>query len=547
MKNLFTLLLLMITVFSFKGEAQTNANCTAGFSFTITGNTVNFTPAINTAHHYWKFGDGSFSSEVSPIHVYASAGNYTVKHIFYRSENGIAVCIDSIEKRIELQRPTISCNLQASFSFERDPLQSNKVIFKNLSTPTADIHLVKWSFGDGTFSSDFNVSHVYTTSGLYTVCLIVGKEANSTSCARDVCLKVQVQVPQLVVCNLTAYFAWHADISEFNKIHFNNLSQNFSAKDTIRWTFGDGSVSYDVNPNHVYANAGVYNVCIRIKKAGTTNCVKEYCKQVTVIKEAEVACEEISKFSVTRSTANCLEFKFTPEKINPNYKYTWSFGDGTNSITTSPSHVFLHSGNYTVVLTVSRSTNCVSTSHKIAETGNCFTCNNIWAKYEYRRESSSPNKIYFHAISNAPIQSQSWTVTKLTLAGTSPIVLTAISPSYTFEPGEYRVCLKVVTLGGCVKEYCSVINIPSPYNECNLTAYPNPAHNQVTVSLQLAQPVMMHLYIYNSVNNLLHHKEQQGNIGNNNITVNIESLLPGWYTIKVISGNRVCYIRFQKT
>ena len=552
MKKLFSLLILLLTAFTIKSQGQTN--CSAGFNFTISGSSVNFTSTSTTVsasnHHYWKFGDGSISSDVSPTHVYAAPGTYTVKHVFYRSETGIAVCKDSVEKRIEILGATGSpnCNLHALFSFERDPLQPNKVYFKNISTPSADILYVKWNFGDGTGSSDFSTSHVYTTSGLYTVCLTIGKNPNtSSSCFRDTCIKVQVQIPQPLVCNMIAYFAWHADSSQFNKVHFNNLTPNFSANDTIRWTFGDGSFSNDINPNHVYANAGLYNVCIRVKKAGRDNCVKEYCKQVTVTKEPEISCNDLSKFNMSRSTVNCLEFKFVPVNSNPNWKYVWTFGDGTSSTAVSTAHVYPHSGNYTVKLTVIRSSACSSATTIIAETGNCFSCNNIFVKYEYRSETSSPNKIYFHAISNALIQSEKWTITKLTIASSSPVVISTANPSYTFEPGEYKVCVRVVTAGGCVKEYCSVISIHSPYNECNLSAYPNPAHNQVTVSLPLALPTVMHLYIYNSVNNLMLQKEQQGNTGVNNIQVNIESLVPGWYTIKVIYGNRVCYIRFQKT
>lgn len=633
MKKLFTLLLITLTAFTFKLKAQ-NTNCNAGFDFTVSGLSVKFTASLTTDpninHHYWKFGDGAISSDISPVHIYTSGGTYTVKHIFYRSNNtGTAACVDSIEKRVELPTSTISCNLHAGFSFERDATQPNKVYFHNRSTSAGNIHAVKWSFGDGTYSSDFNATHVYAKSGLYTVCLIVQKD---NTCQRDTCAKVQVQVPP-PPCSLQANFAWHADSIQLNKVHFINISSHFEKGDNIRWTFGDGTSSDDGSPTHIYSSPGTYNVCIRIEKhntAGTAPCVKEICKQVVVVKECrlegnftfaadatnknkiyfkntstpataaismqwnfgdgttsnsinpdhiyahagvynvclkisgsstcyreickkveikepEINCLDISKFTLSRSTANCLEFKFTPVAQNPNWKYVWSFGDGTGSTDITPSHVFPRSGNYTVFLTVYRSATCVSTSYKMAETGACFSCNNIWAKYEYKRESITSNKIYFHALSNYPIISQTWVITRLSINTSAPVTLIQNNPDYVFrEPGDYRVCLRAVTYGGCVKEYCEVIHISSPNAACTLTAFPNPTTNHISVNVQLTQPEIIHVYLYNSLNILLKQKEQQGNNGNNLVTTNIELLIPGWYTIKVIYGNKVCYSKFQK-
>jgi len=638
MKKLFTLLLLTVAAFTFKTQAQTT--CNAGFDFTISGLSVGFTPAITTVstanHQYWQFGDGAISSDISPVHVYTTTGTFTVKHFFYRSENSNAVCIDSVEKKVTLTTTTPACSLHAKFSFEKDASQPNKINFTNLSTPSADVHYSKWSFGDGTYSYDLNASHVYTTSGTYTVCLTVLTSTNTVNgCQRDTCMQVMVQVPPPPppVCNLEANFTWYAETVQLNKIHFGNLSSHFEAHDSIWWSFGDGTYSTDGSPIHTYANSGTYNVCIRVKKYNPTlgtSCVKEICKQVIVlneckleasftfevdatnknkiyfkntstpatavvnllwsfgdgatstspnpdhtyahtgvynvclrisgsttcyrelcktieIKEPEINCNDISKFTLTRSTVNCLEFKFTPTVQNTAWKYVWSFGDGTGSTDITPSHVYPRSGNYTVFLTVYRSSTCVSTSYKVAETGNCFSCSNIWVKYEYKRTSSLSNTIYFHALSNYPILSQTWVITKLTVSTSTPITLTQNNPVYTFnEPGDYRVCIRAVTYGGCVKEYCEVIHITVANTACTLTSYPNPATNQVTVSIPLTAPEMIHVYIFNSLNILVKQKDQQGSTGNNNVSTNIEGLVPGWYTIKVIYGNHVCYSKFQK-
>jgi hypothetical protein len=57
---------------------------------------------------------------------------------------------------------------------------------------------------------------------------------------------------------------------------------------------------------------------------------------------------------------------------------------------------------------------------------------------------------------------------------------------------------------------------------------------------------MIHAFIYNTMNVLVREKHQQGNAGNNIVTINVNDLVPGLYNIKIIYGNRICYARFNK-
>ncbi len=178
MKKIFTFLLIILSAFTLRSAAQ-NINCTAAFTFTISGLSVQFTPAITTVstanHNYWKFGDGAVSSDISPAHVYSGAGVYHVTHIFYRSENGTLGCIDSVMREIVLSAtPPPVCNLVANFSSSPDPFQINKIHFINLSTPFEAGDSIRWNFGDGSpFSYDGSPTHVYANAGTYNVCIRV--------------------------------------------------------------------------------------------------------------------------------------------------------------------------------------------------------------------------------------------------------------------------------------------------------------------------------------------------------------------------------------
>jgi len=68
----------------------------AGFTYTISGNTVNFTNTSTGANAYlWNFGDGESSADVNPSHTYASLSNW---HVCLDAKNGsncsFTTCID---------------------------------------------------------------------------------------------------------------------------------------------------------------------------------------------------------------------------------------------------------------------------------------------------------------------------------------------------------------------------------------------------------------------------------------------------------------------
>lgn len=85
MKRIFTLLLLVISAFSLKTQAQGTA-CNAEFAVQyLNANTVKFNPAMAvgapTVAHHWNFGDGSpVDNTISPTHSYANPGTYAVVH-----------------------------------------------------------------------------------------------------------------------------------------------------------------------------------------------------------------------------------------------------------------------------------------------------------------------------------------------------------------------------------------------------------------------------------------------------------------------------------
>jgi PKD repeat protein len=634
MKKLLTLLLFVLTAFSFSSKAQPGTVCNAGFNFQfINGNTVNFTPvfigdSLNTFHQ-WSFGDGSAASTPLVYHSYAANGIYNVKHVIRKiNPNGVEVCRDSVTKQIVIQQ---ACNLVANFYSFPDSTGLLKIQFINTSVPLDPTDSVQWSFGDGTSSFAINPSHTYANYGTYTVCLRVKKNNSppgTAPCVKEICKTIVIAQP----CSLTANFNWSSAASNPLTIAFQNLSTSLSSTDSVRWTFGDGTTSLTVSPTHTYQQPGTYTVCLRVQKnnsAGSAPCVKEICKTVivqspcniqvnfsmrrdsintrkvyftnltgvtttnatvkwnfgdgsystswnavheyaqpgmykvclivqtdsncvrekcdtVVINQTSPACKDLSKYKFEKYNNDNQKYKFSPDYVGNDIVYTWTFGDGTGSHDAIATHRYAQAGTYVACLTAWRGPNCASTTCKEIRVLPQINCDSIHVSYAYQRDPLLSNRIYFHANTNFPLLDQTWTISKLS-STTPPVILHQNNPVYVFgDTGYYRVCLKAVTLGGCVKEYCNIIRIENIAPLCILQVFPNPATNLINVAVQLTQPETIHAYVYNALNVLVKEKNQQGVTGNNFVAININDLVPGLYSIKVIYGGKTCYARFSK-
>jgi hypothetical protein len=167
--------------------------------------------------------------------------------------------------------------------------------------------------------------------------------------------------------------------------------------------------------------------------------------------------------------------------------------------------------------------------------------------FAYRRDAYMPNKLFFFALANQPLLRQQWTITRA--GDTGFVVLNQPDPVHVFrDTGLYTVCLKGRYLNGCEKIHCREIRIYSNTlpTQCVLQAYPNPAHQQVSVNVQLDQPSPVNISIYSMQQILMQRVVTQGVAGNNLLTVNVQQLPVGFYTMRIVYGNRVCYARFQK-
>jgi len=293
---------------------------------------------VNNATYLWDFGDGTISNEENPTHIYGEAGEYLVTLTIYENGNNFI-----ITKKISVigESVPVPC-----FGVDVNYLQ---VEFSSACSENVNNATFTWDFGDGTISNEENPSHIYSTAGEYKVILTIidnsieFKTTNTITVFKEPepCFEVSIE-------NTT--------------IHLSAECSQNTVNATYYWEFGDGSISFKKNPEHIYSTPGEYTVTLTIFD---TNKNKFTLKKTIAIFYEPVPCIEttIDYLNVDFSSA-CSQNK-------DNATITWDFGDGTTSNEENPSHTYLEEGTYTVILKLS------------TENGDEFEASNTLDLYTY--------------------------------------------------------------------------------------------------------------------------------------------------------------------
>lgn len=128
-------------------------------------------------------------------------------------------------------------------------------------------------------------------------------------------------------------------------VTFNQESTNLLGKVKYQWDFGDGSQSTDKNPQHIYSTAGDYRARLVVSnEIGTDTAYLDLAE----LKQSSIPIKPVFAYE------NYNNNNFAPAKIIFNNTSTganqfyWYFGDGDESNSDKPEHIFKNQGNYTV-------------------------------------------------------------------------------------------------------------------------------------------------------------------------------------------------------
>ncbi|GAA4327584.1 PKD domain-containing protein [Flaviaesturariibacter amylovorans] len=289
----------------------------------------NTAPAAST--QLWSFGDGSTSTDVSPVKVFTAPGIYTVKLV-----NVFSGCADSSTQVVTvLPRPVAAFSAPVTASC----LQPFTASFANTS---AGAVAYAWEFGDGTTSTLAAPQHTYTAPGAYDVRLIV---TNAEGCS-DTLLRtgyIKISKPVISIAGLGLANCLPLSVAPVATIESPDPVVSYL------WNFGDGTTSTSASPAHTYTVAGVYDVTLTVATA--SGCTE------TLRLPAAVRADHKPTAGFTFNPADvcamqAVQFTNTSTGTNANTTYFWTFGDGDGGTQQHPLHEYQNIGWMSVQLVV---------------------------------------------------------------------------------------------------------------------------------------------------------------------------------------------------
>jgi len=154
--------------------AKFRSNTTSGYAPL----SIQFTDlSQNSSSRIWSFGDGSNSTQQSPMHKYSKSGNYTV-NLTVSNANGTNSAFAKITVLAQSILPV--ANFSTNVTSGTVPLS---VQFRDLSQNSSSRI---WRFGDGSNSTQQSPMHTYSVAGNYTVTLTVSNTNGTDSKTRNI-------------------------------------------------------------------------------------------------------------------------------------------------------------------------------------------------------------------------------------------------------------------------------------------------------------------------------------------------------------------------
>ncbi|NNK80773.1 MAG: PKD domain-containing protein, partial [Flavobacteriales bacterium] len=282
----------------------------------------------------WDYGDGSFSTEDSPLHSHVFTNSttnlitYEVEMIAY-TDNG---CTDTTYTDVQVIPP-----LTASFDALEDGCHPLEVDFTNESSGALSYD---WYFEPGEIDTAESPTYIFNNYGIedevFTVVLI----ANSYfGCSDTVMQDITVfPLPD-------AEFGVDPVIQTYPDATVQIFDYSVSGASAVyQWSLGDGTLSSDPNiGSHTYPTWGTYDLELTIDNGHCSDQVIQVIEILAPPPIADFAGEGDGCAPVTIEFENLSEF---------GTNYLWNFGDGGVSSNEEPVYTYYIPGTYTVSLLV---------------------------------------------------------------------------------------------------------------------------------------------------------------------------------------------------
>ncbi|MBA3828841.1 MAG: PKD domain-containing protein [Taibaiella sp.] len=300
-----------------------------------------------------------------------------------------------------------------------------------------------WTFGDGGTSTVRSPVHTFTSAGNFSVRLIIN---NPKACKTldTTFLTITVDTTfEKPAFSVVAQDSCGPYIAAFTNTSVYSGTPGSSSFTTFKWLFGDGATFTGPNPPpHTYATGGAYTVTLIMTDTTACNSPDTITHAISLRGVLVKA-----RFSGPDSVCKGAEALFSDSSSNGT-NYSWSFGDGGTTSSSSPSHRFDSVGTFTIREIV----------------GNPSSCNGNDTFYRTIKVNSLPVADFTYTPLtpklNVPTSFVNQSINALTYswdfgdANTS----TETNPTHFYKrSGTYNVCLTAKNRSGCPSNFCRQI------------------------------------------------------------------------------------------
>tara|TARA_B110000091_G_scaffold58713_1_gene64370 strand:- start:204 stop:1613 length:1410 start_codon:yes stop_codon:yes gene_type:complete len=185
----------------------------------------------------------------------------------------------------------------------------------------------EWTFNTSPFSYSGSTTPeiIFENPGMYVIQLAVTDELGCVNNDTEV-----VTVFESPNVEFSVDSVCEGNVSSFTNLSI--LSENESTID-FTWSFGDGDISDEQNPQHTYSTPGEYEVSLEMSNTNCTNIISH-----TAL---VAATPEISASSDI--TSGCAPFTVNFESTSDeNSTITWDFGDDQSSNNSNEEHTYIN-------------------------------------------------------------------------------------------------------------------------------------------------------------------------------------------------------------
>jgi PKD repeat protein len=233
--------------------------------------------------------------------------------------------------------PVISSSASVASTGQTISFSSSSSTIKNLPL------VYSWDFGDGAKETGAATSHIYTTTGAYTVTLTVTDSIGQFTVTTASILVYEPPTTPVIFQSASVADTGQAITFTGTATDPNNLALTYA------WNFGDGKTNTGSSIGHTYTAAGNYTVTLTVSNgvglsSAATTSIRIY------------ASPGAPTISSSPGIANANQsVTFTGSVADPDGRltsYVWNFGDGGTGTGTSASHTYTADGTYSVTFTV---------------------------------------------------------------------------------------------------------------------------------------------------------------------------------------------------